>query len=238
MLCFRHGLVALELLGLDLTEGQSRGRSHRDPLQGRMEQDQTPDRGASPLCRLTGPGGQARRAEAKKESVFAVAKHRVSVHGPAANSWAGVRYPIGCGAAGGIPPAGTGLEQTERTRTGTVHRAAKSDGRPGGQPAGRMRLEPPAIFGVRAGLCLGYPSTRPANRCAAQPTPERLAERHPDPAGPERDTFGRARGGKTSSVLRPQVQLRWIPSGDTSFKPAPQHPGSARRRNWAKQAGR
>jgi len=106
MLCFPPWVVALELLGLDLTEGHPVGVVTGDPLQGRMEQDQTSDRrclSAVPVDPV--PGGQQRPS--KIGVGFAVAKHRVSVHGPAANPGQVSGTQSDAGAAGGIPPAGT-----------------------------------------------------------------------------------------------------------------------------------
>ncbi len=88
----------------------------------------------------------------------------------------------------------------------------------GGRVASLLIDELAASDGVRGCLCLGYPFHPPGKplqlrteHLAALRTPTLILQG-------ERDSFGRREEVETYS-LSPQVQLRWIPSGDHSFKP-------------------
>jgi predicted alpha/beta-hydrolase family hydrolase len=87
-----------------------------------------------------------------------------------------------------------------------------------------------ASAGVRGCLCLGYPFHPPGKplqlrteHLAALRTPTLILQG-------ERDTFGRREEVGTYE-LSPQVQLRWIPSGDHSFKPT-RSSGLSEAENW------
>jgi len=120
------------------------------------------------------------------------------------------------------------LSQTEhRGNRPLVHRAASRWRR--GQPCCD---ELTAADGVRGCRCLGYPSTRPAKPCSCAPNTCAL-RRPPCPGGRNGTRSVAARRWETYS-LSPQVQLRWIPSGDhSSCPPQPGH----ERRNWATAGG-
>ncbi|CAK6701079.1 alpha/beta fold hydrolase [Synechococcus sp. BA-124 BA4] len=88
----------------------------------------------------------------------------------------------------------------------------------GGRVASLLADELAASDGVRGCLCLGYPFRPPGKplqlrteHLAALRTPTLILQG-------ERDSFGR-RGEVETYNFSPQVQLRWIPSGDHSFKP-------------------
>ncbi len=88
--------------------------------------------------------------------------------------------------------------------------------------------------GVRGCLCLGYPFHPPGK-------PQQLRTEHlavlRSPTlilQGERDTFGRREEVETYN-LSPQVQLRWIPSGDHSFKPT-RSSGLSEAENWTTAA--
>jgi uncharacterized protein len=88
----------------------------------------------------------------------------------------------------------------------------------GGRVASLLVDEQAASGGVRGCLCLGYPFHPPGKpqqqrteHLAALQTPTLILQG-------ERDSFGRREEVETYN-LSPQVQVRWIPSGDHSFKP-------------------
>ncbi|MCT0199318.1 alpha/beta hydrolase [Synechococcus sp. CS-1325] len=101
----------------------------------------------------------------------------------------------------------------------------------GGRVASLLADELAASDGVRGCLCLGYPFHPPGK--PLQLRTEHLADlRTPTLIlQGERDTFGRREEVETYS-LSPQVQLRWIPSGDHSFKPT-RSSGLSEAQNWA-----
>ncbi len=101
----------------------------------------------------------------------------------------------------------------------------------GGRVASLLVDELAASDGVRGCLCLGYPFHPPGKplqlrteHLAALQTPTLILQG-------ERDSFGRREEVETYS-LSPQVQLRWIPSGDHSFKPT-RSSGLSEAENWA-----
>jgi predicted alpha/beta-hydrolase family hydrolase len=101
----------------------------------------------------------------------------------------------------------------------------------GGRVASLLADELAASDGVRGCLCLGYPFHPPGKplqlrteHLAALRTPTLILQG-------ERDSFGRREEEETYS-LSPQVQLRWIPSGDHSFKPT-RSSGLSEAENWA-----
>ena len=101
----------------------------------------------------------------------------------------------------------------------------------GGRVASLLVDELAASDGVRGCLCLGYPFHPPGK-------PLKLRTEHLGTLQTstlilqgERDTFGRREEVETY-VLSPQVQLRWIPSGDHSFKPT-RSSGLSDAENWA-----
>lgn len=101
----------------------------------------------------------------------------------------------------------------------------------GGRVASLLVDELAASAGVRGCLCLGYPFHPPGkplqlrtDHLAALRTPTLILQG-------ERDSFGRREEVETYS-LSPQVQLRWIPSGDHSFKPT-RSSGLSEAENWA-----
>ncbi|WP_255095058.1 alpha/beta fold hydrolase [Synechococcus sp. J7-Johnson] len=101
----------------------------------------------------------------------------------------------------------------------------------GGRVASLLIDELAASDGVRGCICLGYPFHPPGKllqlrteHLAALNTPTLILQG-------ERDTFGRREEVETYS-LSPQVQLRWIPSGDHSFKPT-RSSGLSEAENWA-----
>ncbi len=105
----------------------------------------------------------------------------------------------------------------------------------GGRVASLLVDELAASNGVRGCLCLGYPFHPPGKplqlrteHLAAMRTPTLILQG-------ERDTFGRREEVETYS-LSPQVQLRWIPSGDHSFKPT-RSSGLSEAENWATAVG-
>ncbi len=107
------------------------------------------------------------------------------------------------------------LEQTEQPPDRPVFIGGKSMG---GRVASLLIDELAASDGVRGCLCLGYPFHPPGKplqlrteHLAGLRTPTLILQG-------ERDSFGR-RGEVDTYSLSPQVQLRWIPSGDHSFKP-------------------
>ena len=101
----------------------------------------------------------------------------------------------------------------------------------GGRVASLLVDELAASDGVRGCLCLGYPFHPPGkplqlrtDHLAALRTPTLILQG-------ERDSFGRREEVETYD-LSPQVQLRWIPSGDHSFKPT-RSSGLSEAENWA-----
>ena len=101
----------------------------------------------------------------------------------------------------------------------------------GGRVASLLVDELAASDGVRGCLCLGYPFHPPGKplqlrteHLAALESPTLILQG-------ERDSFGRREEVETYS-LSPQVQLRWIPSGDHSFKPT-RSSGLGEAENWA-----
>jgi len=104
----------------------------------------------------------------------------------------------------------------------------------GGRVASLLVDELAASDGVRGCLCLGYPFNPPGK--PLQLRTDHLVElRTPTLIlQGERDTFGRREEVETYN-LSPQVQLRWIPSGDHSFKPT-RSSGLSEEENWATAA--
>jgi predicted alpha/beta-hydrolase family hydrolase len=101
----------------------------------------------------------------------------------------------------------------------------------GGRVASLLVDELAGSDGVRGCLCLGYPFHPPGKplqlrteHLAVLRTPTLILQG-------ERDTFGRREEVETYS-LSPAVQLRWIPSGDHSFKPT-RSSGLSEAENWA-----
>lgn len=88
----------------------------------------------------------------------------------------------------------------------------------GGRVASLLVDELAASDGVTGCLCLGYPFHPPGK--PLQLRTEHLAAMHTPTLilQGERDSFGRREEVETYS-LSPAVQVRWIPSGDHSFKP-------------------
>lgn len=101
----------------------------------------------------------------------------------------------------------------------------------GGRVASLLVDELAASEGVRGCLCLGYPFHPPGK--PLQLRTEHLAALRTSTLilQGERDTFGRLEEVETYD-LSPQVQLRWIPSGDHSFKPT-RSSGLREAENWA-----
>jgi predicted alpha/beta-hydrolase family hydrolase len=119
------------------------------------------------------------------------------------------------------------LEKTEQPGR-TVFIGGKSIG---GRVASLLVDELAASDGVRGCLCLGYPFHPPGkplqlrtDHLAGLQTPTLILHG-------ERDSFGRREEVETYR-LSPQVQLRWIPSGDHSFKPT-RSSGVSEAENWA-----
>ncbi len=101
----------------------------------------------------------------------------------------------------------------------------------GGRVASLLVDELATSDGVRGCLCLGYPFHPPGKplqlrteHLAGLQTPTLILQG-------ERDSFGRRDEVETYN-LSPQVQLRWIPSGDHSFKPT-RISGLSEADNWA-----
>jgi uncharacterized protein len=104
----------------------------------------------------------------------------------------------------------------------------------GGRVASQLVDELAASDGVRGCLCLGYPFHPPGKPLKLR-TEDLTALRTPTLIlQGERDTFGRREEVETYN-LSPQVQLRWIPSGDHSFKPT-RSSGLSEAENWATAA--
>jgi uncharacterized protein len=101
----------------------------------------------------------------------------------------------------------------------------------GGRVASLLVDELAANDGVRGCLCLGYPFHPPGK--PLQLRTEHLAALHTPTLilQGERDSFGRLEEVETYS-FSPQVQVRWIPSGDHSFKPT-RSSGLSEAENWA-----
>ena len=100
----------------------------------------------------------------------------------------------------------------------------------GGRVTSLLLDEHAASYGVKGCLCLGYPFHPPGNplqlrteHLATLQTPALILQG-------ERDSFGR-REEVGSYNLSPQIQLRWIPSGDHSFKPT-RSSGLSEAENW------
>ena len=105
----------------------------------------------------------------------------------------------------------------------------------GGRVASLLIDELAASAGVRGCLCLGYPFHPPGKplqlrteHLAALRTPTLILQG-------ERDTFGK-REEVDTYALSPKVQLRWITSGDHSFKPT-RSSGLSEAENWATAVG-
>jgi predicted alpha/beta-hydrolase family hydrolase len=101
----------------------------------------------------------------------------------------------------------------------------------GGRVASLLVDELAASDGVSGCLCLGYPFHPPGKllqlrteHLAGLRTPTLILQG-------ERDSFGRREEVETYS-LSPQMQLRWILSGDHSFKPT-RSSGLSEAENWA-----
>ncbi|WP_094510572.1 alpha/beta family hydrolase [Synechococcus sp. MW101C3] len=101
----------------------------------------------------------------------------------------------------------------------------------GGRVASQLVDELAAGDGVRGCLCLGYPFHPPGK--PLQLRTEHLAALHTPTLilQGERDNFGRREEVETYS-LSPHVRLRWIASGDHSFKPT-RSSGLIEAENWA-----
>ena len=102
----------------------------------------------------------------------------------------------------------------------------------GGRVASLLLDELAASYGVKGCLCLGYPFHPPGKplqlrteHLASLETPALILQG-------ERDSFGR-RDEVDSYSLSQQIQLRWIPSGDHSFKPT-RSSGLSEAENWTK----
>ena len=101
----------------------------------------------------------------------------------------------------------------------------------GGRVASLLADELAVSDGVRGCLCLGYPF-HPLGKPLQLRTEHLAALRTPTLIlQGERDSFGR-RGEVETYSLSPQVQLRWIPSGDHNFKPT-RCSGLSEADNWA-----
>ncbi len=105
----------------------------------------------------------------------------------------------------------------------------------GGRVASLVVDELAASAGVRGCLCLGYPFHPPGKpqnlrteHLAELQTPTLILQG-------ERDPFGK-REEVDRYDLSPQVQVKWIPSGDHSFKPT-KASGLAEAQNWATAVG-
>ncbi len=88
----------------------------------------------------------------------------------------------------------------------------------GGRVASLLADDLSSRYGVHGCLCLGYPF-HPRGKPLQLRTEHLAAIRTPTVIlQGERDSFGR-RNEVETYTLSPQVQVRWIPSGDHSFKP-------------------
>ncbi|WP_186437640.1 MULTISPECIES: alpha/beta family hydrolase [unclassified Synechococcus] len=101
----------------------------------------------------------------------------------------------------------------------------------GGRAASLLADELTASDGVRGCLCLGYPFHPPGKPLQLRTEHLSALQTSTLILQGERDTFGRREEVETYS-LSPQVQLRWIPSGDHSFKPT-RSSGLSEAENWA-----
>ena len=101
----------------------------------------------------------------------------------------------------------------------------------GGRVASLLVDELTASDGVRGCLCLGYPFHPPGKPLQLRTEHLSALQTSTLILQGERDTFGRREEVETYS-LSPQVQLRWIPSGDHSFKPT-RSSGLSEAENWA-----
>jgi predicted alpha/beta-hydrolase family hydrolase len=92
-----------------------------------------------------------------------------------------------------------------------------------------------ATAGVRGCLCLGYPFHPPGKPLTLRT--EHLAGLASQALilQGERDPFGK-REEVESYGLSPQVQVKWIPSGEHSFKPT-KASGLSEAQNWATAVG-
>ncbi|MCP9829323.1 alpha/beta hydrolase [Synechococcus sp. L2F] len=123
-------------------------------------------------------------------------------------------------------------QQVRLEKTGQPGRPVFIGGKSmGGRVASLLIDELAASDGVRGCLCLGYPFHPPGmplqlrtEHLASLQTPTLILQG-------ERDSFGRREEVETYR-LSPQVQLRWIPSGDHSFKPT-HSSGLSEAENWA-----
>ncbi|MCT0203831.1 hypothetical protein KQ302_01680 [Synechococcus sp. CS-602] len=101
----------------------------------------------------------------------------------------------------------------------------------GGRVASLLVDELTASDGVRGCLCLGYPFHPPGKPLQLRTVHLAALQTSTLILQGERDTFGRREEVETYA-LSPQVQLRWIPSGDHSFKPT-RSSGLSEAENWA-----
>jgi predicted alpha/beta-hydrolase family hydrolase len=105
----------------------------------------------------------------------------------------------------------------------------------GGRVASLLVDEGAATAGVRGCLCLGYPFHPPGKPLTLRT--EHLAELQAPTLilQGERDPFGK-REEVESYGLSPQVQVKWIPTGEHSFKPT-KASGLSEAQNWATAVG-
>ena len=105
----------------------------------------------------------------------------------------------------------------------------------GGRVASLLVDELAATAGVRGCLCLGYPFHPPGKPLTLRT--EHLAGLASQALilQGERDPFGK-REEVESYGLSPQVQVKWIPSGEHSFKPT-KASGLSEAQNWATAVG-
>lgn len=105
----------------------------------------------------------------------------------------------------------------------------------GGRVASLLVDEVAATAGVRGCLCLGYPFHPPGKPLTLRT--EHLAELQAPTLilQGERDAFGK-REEVESYGLSPQVQVKWIPTGEHSFKPT-KASGLSEAQNWATAVG-
>jgi predicted alpha/beta-hydrolase family hydrolase len=101
----------------------------------------------------------------------------------------------------------------------------------GGRVASLLIDELAASDGVRGCLCLGYPFHPPGKPMQLRTEHLAVLQAPTLILQGERDTFGKREEVETYS-LSPLVQLRWIPSGDHSFKPT-RSSGLSEAENWA-----
>ena len=92
-----------------------------------------------------------------------------------------------------------------------------------------------AIAGVRGCLCLGYPFHPPGKALTLRTEHLAILRAPTLILQGERDPFGK-REEVESYALSPQVQVKWIASGDHSFKPT-KASGLSEAQNWATAVG-